>query len=99
MSDRERARQVLRRIHESNVRLSFGPGMHVMTPDTFVFDAVLEALEEVRIQARAEGLRQAAEVVEGMSRNPVYGTEPSASVLVASGHVAARLRALAEGGE
>ena len=61
--------------------------------------ALQVAIRAALAQARAEGLRQAAEVVEGMSRNPVYGTEPSASVLVASGHVAARLRALAEGGE
>jgi hypothetical protein len=57
---REQARQVLRRIHESNVRLSFGPGMHVMTPDKFVFDAVLEALEAAEARALAAEERASA---------------------------------------
>ena len=97
MSDRERARQVLRRIHESNVRLSFGPGMHVMTPDTFVFDAVLEALEEVRIQARAEGLRQAAERTLRLAK--AYREQDSAGTAMVLEDAAAAIRALAEGGD
>lgn len=65
VSPRERARQVLRRIHESNVRLSFGPGMHVMTPDKFVFDAVLEALEEASLAPAPAAAPVAARTADG----------------------------------
>lgn len=60
---RERARQVLRDIYQRNVRLSFGPGQHVMTPDAFVLGAVEDALEAERRAA----LEEAAGLVDTMN--------------------------------
>jgi len=61
--------------------------------------ALQVAIRAALAQARAEGLRQAAERTLRLAK--AYREQDSAgtSVLVASGHVAARLRALAEGGE
>ena len=95
MSDRERAREIADAI---DIDCGDWDGYGVQ-PKLENKSEVIDAIATALAQARAEGLRQAAEVVEGMSRNSVYGTEPSASVLVASRHVAARLRALAEPGK
>lgn len=44
MEARKIAREALRIAHQRNVRLSFGPGQHVMTPGHFMEGAIEEAI-------------------------------------------------------